>query len=77
MIGDQYAIAIADGINSSPIKKANLKSNFLSDKGCHPLLKSLQEKKDLEELDLSQNPKISMKSYEILITLLERGNKLE
>jgi len=69
-IGDAYAQALADGLEQydSPVKM-NLKSNHLSDKGVVPILQAL--KSDLVELDISYNPRIGAKGYDVLCDAID------
>eukprot|EP00347_Sterkiella_histriomuscorum_P000204 403376781 len=76
-MGDLYAQALGEGLRKSTSNPqfVNLSTNRLSDKGAVPILTQLAN--ELKELDLSQNPKLQTKSYQILKNLITKDiNKL-
>eukprot|EP00347_Sterkiella_histriomuscorum_P017828 403347825 len=74
-IGDNYAQALAEGLQvlDTPPSSIILKNNNLTDAGVTPIIKSLAKTSpDLLILDLSQNHKISVEGYQVLLDAIDQ-----
>lgn len=74
-IGDRYASAFSKGIKDNPaIKSLNLSRNNLKDEGFEKIIESVPD--GIESIDLSNNDKISLKSYQSLVFMLDDPHKM-
>lgn len=73
-IGDTYAAAFSKGIKNNPnIKHLNLRRNNLRDEGFEKIIEAVPD--SIESIDVSYNEKISLKSYQSLVFMLDDPNK--